>query len=232
MTYRVDSNLSITRVGNGESTVNLKPSDHHFVAHNGQTLVLPTLVGNLDREVWCKLGDVYTTGVTINTADPSETIEGDASVTIDTDYGYVALLATSSGWVVTSSTKVKPPSIGDESRNIATTSYVKGNMRVGLNEVNASHTLTLSDEGSLILFTGLTADAVLTIPLEASVNFPLGTQMMVTNATSFNLSITPTAGVNLNSSGATGTRTLSAQYSGASLIKTATDTWYLFGDLG
>lgn len=69
----------------------------------------------------------------------------------------------------------------------------------------------------------------LTIPTNASVPFPLGTQILVSQLGTGQTTITPSVGVTLRSSG--GKTKTSAQYSMCTLIKRGTNEWYLSGDI-
>jgi hypothetical protein len=69
----------------------------------------------------------------------------------------------------------------------------------------------------------------LTIPLNSSVAFPTGTQILLAQYGSGQTTIVATSGVTVRSNG--GKLKLNVQYSGATLIKIGTDEWYLFGDI-
>jgi hypothetical protein len=70
---------------------------------------------------------------------------------------------------------------------------------------------------------------VLTIPLNSSVAFPIGTEIRVTQLGTGQTTITPTAGVTLRS--ISGKNKTTGQYSVATLFKRGTNEWYLFGDI-
>ena len=91
-----------------------------------------------------------------------------------------------------------------------------------------SYTLVLGDAYKLIEMEVSTANT-LTIPTNASVPFPLGTQILVSQLGTGQTTITPAVGVTLRSSG--GKTKTSAQYSMCTLIKRGTDEWYLSGDI-
>jgi hypothetical protein len=67
----------------------------------------------------------------------------------------------------------------------------------------------------------------LTVPLASSVNFAVGTQINVAQQGAGQTTINPTSGVTLRSS--TGLK-LRTQYSIATIVKVATDEWYVTGD--
>jgi hypothetical protein len=92
----------------------------------------------------------------------------------------------------------------------------------------SSYSLILSDNGKLILMNVATANN-LTIPLNSSVNFPVGTKIDLSQVGAGQTTIVATGGVTINSAG--GALKLRLQYSGATLVQTSTDVWYLFGDI-
>lgn len=96
------------------------------------------------------------------------------------------------------------------------------------NAQTASYTLVLTDEGKLIQQNVATANN-LTVPTNATVAFPVGTQITIVSIGAGQVTIVPAAGVTINSAG--GALKLRVQYSSGTLIKTATDTWLLVGDI-
>ena len=97
------------------------------------------------------------------------------------------------------------------------------------NVQTANYTLALADDGKLISM-NLTATAnTLTIPLNATVAFPIGTQILIEQRGTGQTTIAITATGTLNSAGSL--VLLASQFSTATIIKTATDTWLLMGDL-
>lgn len=65
-----------------------------------------------------------------------------------------------------------------------------------------------------------------TVPPNSSVAFPIGTQIDLVQQGAGAVTFAPGSGVTLNSEGSL--LTMGGQYSGATLIKTATDTWTVF----
>jgi hypothetical protein len=96
------------------------------------------------------------------------------------------------------------------------------------NRQTASYTLVLSDADKLVEMNVATANN-LTIPLNSSVAFATGTQILLAQYGAGQTTIVPTSGVTVRSNG--GKLKLNVQYSGATLIKIGTDEWYLFGDI-
>ena len=91
-----------------------------------------------------------------------------------------------------------------------------------------SVTLALADRGRLV-FSNAAAAHTLTIPANATVAFAIGTQIDFVQIGTGQPAIAPAAGVTLSSDN--NMRKIRARYTGASLIKQATDTWVLFGNL-
>jgi hypothetical protein len=96
------------------------------------------------------------------------------------------------------------------------------------NRQTASYTLVLGDADKLVEMNVGSANN-LTIPLNSSVAFPIGTQILLAQYGAGQTTIVPTSGVTVRSNGAK--LKLNVQYSGATLIKIGTDEWYLFGDI-
>lgn len=90
-----------------------------------------------------------------------------------------------------------------------------------------SYTLVLGDDGKLIIMNKGTAND-LTIPLNATVAFPTGTQIAVQQLGAGQTTIVATGGVTTQAQ--PGLK-ISAQYGVATLIKVATDTWIVCGAL-
>jgi len=99
---------------------------------------------------------------------------------------------------------------------------------VTTNRQTASYTLALADRGKLVEMNVATANN-LTVPLDSSVAFPIGTKIDVSQYGAGQTTVVATSGVTVRSAG--GALKLAAQYSGATLVKIATNEWYLFGDI-
>lgn len=96
-----------------------------------------------------------------------------------------------------------------------------------LNTQTDSYTLVLGDDGKLIIMNKGTAND-LTIPLNASVAFPTGTQIVVQQLGAGQTTIVATGGVTTQAQ--PGLK-ITAQYGVETLIKVATDTWVVCGAL-
>lgn len=91
----------------------------------------------------------------------------------------------------------------------------------------SQYTLVLSDNNRLKRLSKATA-IVLNIPTNASVAFPIGAQILISQAGAGQITITPAGGVTVNSANGLKTR---AQHSQISLIQVAANTWLAGGDL-
>ena len=105
---------------------------------------------------------------------------------------------------------------------------LKTNKLIVANRQTASYTLVLTDADKLVEMNVGSANN-LTIPLNSSVAFATGTQILLAQYGAGQTTIVATSGVTVRSNGAK--LKLNVQYSGATLIKIATDEWYLFGDI-
>jgi hypothetical protein len=104
----------------------------------------------------------------------------------------------------------------------------KTNKLITTNRQTASYTLVLSDADKLVEMNVGSANN-LTIPLNSSIAFPTGTQILLAQYGAGQTTIVATSGVTVRSNG--GKLKLNVQYSGATLVKIGTDEWYLFGDI-
>lgn len=95
-----------------------------------------------------------------------------------------------------------------------------------LHTTTTDYTLVLGDAGHTILVDS-TIDRTITVPTNASVPFATGQRLDIVRMNTGNVTIggTPTI-LSKNSN-----KKIAARYSGATLIKTDTDTWVLIGDL-
>jgi hypothetical protein len=96
------------------------------------------------------------------------------------------------------------------------------------NRQTASYTLVLGDATKLVEMNVASANN-LTVPPNSSVAFATGTQILIAQYGAGQTTVVAGSGVTVRSSG--GKLKLSGQYSGATLLKIATNEWYLFGDI-
>jgi hypothetical protein len=101
------------------------------------------------------------------------------------------------------------------------------NAAYSFNQQVSSYTLVLADSGKIIELSNASANN-LTVPLDSSVAFPVGTNITVIQTGAGQTTINPTGGVTIN--GTPGLK-LRTQWSSATLIKRAANTWVAIGDL-
>jgi hypothetical protein len=99
---------------------------------------------------------------------------------------------------------------------------------VTANRQTASYTLVLGDNGKLIEMNVGSANN-LTVPLNSSVAFPIGTQIDVIQYGAGQTTIVATSGVTINSQ--SGYLKIGVRYSAVTLIKIGTNEWYCIGNL-
>lgn len=100
--------------------------------------------------------------------------------------------------------------------------------RLNLVAKTAGHTLVIGDAGKFITMDS-TSNITLTIPTNASVAFPIGTVVTIARTNTGKVNVAGSGGVTVNS--ADGDLYLRSRYSSATMMKTATDTWLVVGDL-
>jgi hypothetical protein len=94
-------------------------------------------------------------------------------------------------------------------------------------QTGTTYTFVASDAGKLVTLSNASA-ITLTIPPNSSVALAIGTSIDITQLSAGQVTIAAGAGVTINSTPSLKLRT---QYSSATCIKTATDTWLVVGDL-
>jgi hypothetical protein len=198
------SNLTgpITSVGAATSIASQTGTGTKFVMDNTPTLITPVL------------GVATATSVNGTTIPTSKTLVATDSTTyvVPSQTGnsgkYLTTDGTTSSWgTVDLSTKQDA---------LLTT-----------NAQAASYTLVLADSGDLVEMSNASANN-LTVPLNSSVAFPVGAQIHILQTGAGQTTVVATGGVTINASPGLKLR---GQWSAATLIKRATDTWVLVGDL-
>lgn len=100
-------------------------------------------------------------------------------------------------------------------------------------QTGTTYTFVLGDGsaagGNPLITFGSSSATTVTVPPNSSVAFPVGTQIDCLQLGSGKVTLAQGSGVTINSKGTN--KAISAQYVAVSLVKTATDTWVLVGDL-
>jgi hypothetical protein len=92
----------------------------------------------------------------------------------------------------------------------------------------ANYTLALGDEGK-VLDIDSASNLTVTIPLNSSAAFPIGTQIDLLRSNTGGVTVAATSGVTLQSGA--GFTQIALRWSAATLLKRGTDEWVLIGDL-
>jgi len=113
----------------------------------------------------------------------------------------------------------------DATKNSATATLTNKNIIVPINDqTGTTYTLVAGDAGKLVRCSNAAA-ITLTIPTNASVAFAVGTVITISQVGAGQVTVGG-AGVTLNAYQGAKTQ---GQYAAVQIIKTATDTWTLFG---
>jgi hypothetical protein len=105
-------------------------------------------------------------------------------------------------------------------------------INLGINaQTGTTYTTVLADNGKLVTQTNAST-IITTIPPNSSVAYPVGAQINVAQLGAGQVTFAQGVGVTIVSTGATASAPkLRAQYSTATAIQTATDTWLVIGDI-
>ena len=96
------------------------------------------------------------------------------------------------------------------------------------NRQTASYTLVLTDQSKIVEMNVGSANN-LTVPLNSSQAFPIGTEIQVLQYGAGQTTIVATSGVTLRSK--SGQLKIGNQYTGVTLVKVGTDEWYVIGNV-
>jgi hypothetical protein len=165
-------------------------------------------------------GSPITTSGTITLAGTLAVANGGTGVTTSTGSGSV---------VLSTSPTLTTPVLGTPTSGTLSNCTVDGTNKVGYIGApqSTNTTVAASDAGKHIYFTG-GSTATLTVNTNATTAIDVGTTILVVNNNSGNLTISG-AGVTFQlANGATGNRTVATKGM-ATLLKVATDTWYVSG---
>jgi hypothetical protein len=124
----------------------------------------------------------------------------------------------------TVNTKASTQSVTD----LTTTVNTKANALASFVALSANRTLQLTDGGKVLTFTNSTAVTV-TVPANATIAFPIGTQIAVLRNGAGTVTFAGASGVTVHSKDSA--LAIAGQYASAALLKRATNTWQLIGSL-
>lgn len=118
--------------------------------------------------------------------------------------------------------------VGTDTTQLATTAFVRAAALIPMSAVSASATLALADANKQLNCSSAST-ITLTVPPNSSVAFLVGTVIIIERDGAGAVTMAAGAGVTINS--ADSKLSISKQFKQAALVKTATDTWSLLGDL-
>lgn len=180
---------------------------------------------------------VDTTAIQAKVANVSDTEIGyldGVSSAIQTQLNAKAALdgPTFTGTVTLPANTVTSAMIAEETivnADISTTAAIDQNKIADtvLNQQAASYTLVLTDKNKMVEISNSSA-TTLTIPADNSVNFGTGATIIILQTGTGQITLTAGAGVTLNATPGSKLRT---QWSSATLVKRAANTWVALGDL-
>ncbi len=129
---------------------------------------------------------------------------------------------------LTGSPTAPTQAINDNSTKISSTAYADRLLLNIFNRQTASYTLVLADKSKTIEMNVAGANN-LTVPLNSTVAFDIGTEILLSQYGAGQTTVVATGGVTIRS--ADSALKLRVRYSAGTLLKVGTDEWYLFGDL-
>lgn len=112
------------------------------------------------------------------------------------------------------------------------TAFVSGSLLTNA-QTGTTYTFVLNDANNTVVEFNNASAITATIPLNSSVAFPTGSQIQLLQTGAGQVSIAVASGVTLNVNPSAGTNAgkLRSQWSFATLIKRAENTWLLVGDV-
>jgi len=173
-----------------------------------------TAWNSLSYAVTGALGTV--TSVTAGTGLSGGTITGSGTIAID------STVATLTGTQTLTNKTLTTPTLDDPKINLAFDA-----------QTGTTYTTVLNDNGQIVTMNNASANT-LSIPTNASVAYPIGTQINVLQigAGQTTIQAVTSGTTTILSTGATAAAPkIRARYGMATCIKAATDTWYVVGDI-
>jgi hypothetical protein len=218
----------VTNVASDTLTIVRGRAGTSAIVHNGGATVKHVLTSN-DLDAYATLTDTQTlTNKTLTAPTMTAPVLGTpASGTLTNTTGFPAANLAGLGTGV--ATFLGTPSSANLAAAI-TDEIGTGNVQLSelaTSAQTASYTLVLADKGKLVEMSNASANN-LTVPLNATVAYPVGTQINILQTGVGQTTVVATSGVTIN---ATPGLKLRTQWSSATLIKRGTDTWVLVGDL-
>lgn len=116
---------------------------------------------------------------------------------------------------------------GYTTKHVTGSEILDGNALVEFNVQVGTYTLVLSDAGKMVEMNDATPSNLL-VPLNSALSFPIGTQILFSQAGAGAVTLKFTGGTLLSEGGKL---TTVGQYAMATIIKKSADVWYVSGNL-
>jgi len=182
--------------------------------------------------------DIGLTGNLNLTGNITQTGDKDITGNVDHDGDYLFRVGTfefetNSSLLIQGTVKDSTSTLGGDGQFLVSNALGKLTWTSTLPSPVSSSALTvinlalLNSEGVVVTTAATSTDV--RIPTNAGTAFPIGTKVTIIQDGIGQVTIAPTGGVTLKSEG--GKTKTTAQYSVAHVVKTATDTWYGYGDI-
>jgi sporulation protein YlmC with PRC-barrel domain len=210
------------------------------ITNTGVTAIASGVIVNADVSASAAIDKTKISGTAITAADSgtvTSTMIADgtivnadinASAAIDkTKISGTAITAADSGTVT--STMIADGTIVNADINASAGIDLGKLADATIDEKNASYTLALTDKNKFIKMSVTSTANTVTVPTNASVAFPVGSQIHIIQYGSGKTQVIPVSGTVILY--ATPGTYLRAQYSSATLLKCDTNIWMLMGDL-
>ena len=178
------------------------------------TLDFTTITGTTEASIISAVGGDGSSGQVLKTNGSGDLSFGDVALGTNTTGNYMADVSAGTGISITHT-----PAEG----STATIALAD----VSTNAQTASYTLVLDDKNKIVEM-NVASGNNLTVPPNSSVAFPVGSQINILQVGAGQTTVVQGAGVTVNAAPGLKLRT---QWSYATLIKRATNTWVLVGDI-
>jgi hypothetical protein len=213
-----DTNIILNLVSKGTGTVQVNGLD--IVAVSGaQTLINKTLTAPTVSGLYLSDSSIVFEG---SSADAFET----TLTVVNPTAGRTITLPNVSGTVITSGNLTDITSVGTLS-SLAVTGNAVSHIAFNTTPTGA-YTVVLADDGKVV---EIPAAGAVTVPSDATTNFPIGTQITILQTTSGQVTLVGATSPNTVTVNATPGLKLRAQFSSCTLIKRAANLWVAMGDL-
>jgi hypothetical protein len=215
----------VTASGAGSQAATLSSTGVTAATYGSATTVPQIIVDAKGRITSASNVTITTSGITALTGDVTASGSGSQAATLSATGVSAATYGSASA--------IPQIAVDAKGRITSATTNTLNNANIATTVSAAktvAYTLALSDANTFIPM-NLSAAANLSVPTNSSVAFPIGTQILVqqTGAAANQVTVVAAGGVTLQSAGSK-VKT-NTQYSVLTLIKVATDTWVIAGDI-